>query len=392
MRGGIHQTSVNTRQRPGVPGMPVDTSLRNDSILLINKDPQANEVWTLEITAAADDTDYGILLDDPATTVQIDSGTGATVLTIATALLVAWQTAPIANGIASVASDGVDTLTFTGVYPGVAFGLTEGEAAASMTLLNGTNAAEADSVPFGRAMISTEFESDENDELGILAKSSALSARVSNLEITYAAGEIYSVTLTVEGRDYTVDVAADTNDDDTATAIRAAVNAMMPAASVIAAGATNNVLLTAELAGQYFEIGLGLVSGTTARMVLTDTTNTPACDFNQVFAGISQHTYDTSVQVLPTSTSDDTAEYLPNAGVTAMTRGPMWVEVASGTTITSRSKTYVELDGTGSAAGRFYTATGATRTLVDPRLLRWRRAAHSDSDANVAVVEISLAA
>ena len=281
-------------------------------------------------------------------------------------------------------------MTVTGIYPGVAFTLTEGDSPTLTTLTNTQNAAQADTVPFGRAMISTGYETGYPDELGIIAKSSALSARVSTLTVTYAAGEIYTVGLTIEGTRYEVNVAADTNDNTTAAAINTAINAMMPTTTVIGTAATNVVTLPPELAGQFFQDDPRLGSGTTARLVLADTTNTPACDFNAAFAGISQAVYGVETPVLPSSTTADNVSYPANHGVTAMTRGQMWVE--STETITDKAPVYVELDGTGSAAGRFYTAASATRVRVDPDMLKWRRSAFAASDADVAVVAVDLAA
>jgi phage tail sheath gpL-like len=386
-RGGIHQQTVQTRARPGVPGMPVHGSLLNKLTMLVNKDPQADEVWTVDIDTATDTESYSILLAEPSRTIAIVAASSTDTL-VAEQLKVAWNSDPIAGGVATATRLG-SVVTLTGSYPGIAFAITEGDNAAKMTTTNTQNAAVADTVPFGRAMVSTEFQTDYPDELGVIAKSTALSARVSTLTVTYAVGEIYTVGITVGGARYEVNVAADTNDDTTAAAINTALNLMLPAATVISSVATNVVTLTAELAGQYFEVDLGLVSGTTARLALADTTNTPACDINKSIAGISLFTYDEEGVALPSAASDD-ASYKANAGVNIMKQGQVWVEVDSGTTITAGDDVYIELDGTGSAAGRLYTANSATRTLLDPSLVSWKRAAFSGSDADIAVVSVNL--
>lgn len=385
--GATQQLTVNSRRRPGVAGMLVDLDRNNQEIdLLINSDPQGDELYTLVVDTATDAEVYGVDLTDPLTVDVNYTATAADKAVIALGMANAWNAAPQARAMAIALSDGVDTVTYTGTYPGVAFVMAEADNAGKMTLTNTTNAAEAATVPFGRAMVATSFQAGEPDQLGVLAKSSALAARVSTLTITYAAGERYAVGVTVNGQRYSVNVLADTDDDTTAAAINTAINAMLPADTVISTVATNVVTLTAELAGQYFDVDLGLVSGTTARMVLADTTNTPSCDFNQVFAGVSLWTYDEQQLAI----ASESAEYAKNAGVEVLRRGAVWV--ANTETLVAQSKVYVELDGTGSNAGKLYSTNSATRVLVDPAVARWQRSDGASSDADVAVLRLSLGA
>lgn len=390
-RGAISQLTTSTRRRPAVPGMVADVSQDSEHDVLINSDPQADELYTLVIDTATDDEDYGVNLTDPSlVSITIDSGTGSTTTTVAAAIAAAWNAAPQARGIA-VAVAVTTTVTFTAVYPGVAFVMEEDENAGKMTLTNTTDAAEADTVPFGRAMISVAYQADEADQLGILAKSSSLVAQVDTFTVIFEATEVYLIDITIEGQAYKVHVPANTNSDTTATDIRTAVNAIMPANSVIASGATDQVILTSELAGKGFVTDYGTQLSPDVNLVKDSSTNGVTTDFDQAFAGISTFSADTQQLAIDT----ESAEYAANAGVDVLQRGKIWVENTE--SISLGDAVYVEL-GVTADNGKFFAAASATRHRVDPKLLKWRRADHgasgawSASDANVAMLSVSLAA
>lgn len=388
-RGATQQLSVNARRRPGVPGMPVDLSSQHDTDVLINSDPQAAEVYTLVIDTATDDEDYGVDLTDPvAVSVSIDSGTGSSVGSIATALAAAWNASPQARAMAE-ATVVTDTITFTGVFPGVAFTMAEDENAAKMTLTNTANAAEADTVPFGRAMISTSYQAGYPDPLGVIAKSTSLTAQVDTYLLTYDAAVDVSVTVTVDGIDYTATILQATDLDTSGTALAAELEAILNAASVpvTATWDTDTLTLTSDLAGLPFSSSIAWGAGRdTGAATKTTNSTTPSTDFNQVFAGISLWTYDEQQLSLTT----EAAEYSANSGVEVMRRGDVWVENTQ--TLIAHTAVYVELDGTGDDAGKFYNDSSATRVRVDPAYLSWLRSDASDSDADVAALRIQLPA
>lgn len=392
--GAAHILAVSTRRRPGSPGMPAHVSQDNEYSMLVNKDPQAAEVWDLVIDTATNSEDYGLNLTDPVSASIVysaDSSTGKD--EIAAGLVAAWNESPLCRMVAEATDDGVDTVTLTGVVAGAAFTVAEDENAAKMTLTNTTNAAEADAVPFGRAMISTAYESDEAEELGVIAKSTALTAQVDTLTVDYAASEEYTVIIEVGGDRYLIGpIVADTDDATTSALIHNAINAMMPANTVISTNpAATSVVLTAEVAGKPFKTTVGLLTGTTARLSVAHTTATPQTDFNRVFAGVSCVAYDQQQAAI----DSEAAEYPANAGVTVMKKGQIWVE--SSEAVTQHSDVYVELDGTSANVGKFFTSGSATRVLVDPAKAHWKRAAHSASgawsasDADVAVLALNVA-
>lgn len=389
--GAAQQLSVSTRRRPAVPGMLAFASHDDEKSMLVNSDPQAAEVWTCVIDTGTNSVTYGLNLTSPATssvTYTADSSTSTS--EVATGLAAAWNADPVCRqfGKATVSTA---TITITGVVAGVAFDVAEDESSSLMTLTNTTNAAEADSVPFGRAMLSTSYQSNEPERLGVLAKSSKLTAQVETLTVVYAASEVYYVTITIEGEEYTISVVGDTDSATTGAAIVTRLNAILPAVSVLASG-TSTVTLTAELAGKAFTVGIGTQSGTASRLVLTHTTATPATDITKVIAGVSLVASD----IAPSSLTDDTSQYPPNSGVVIVKHGNVWVENTE--TITEGAAVYIELDGTGSNAGKFYASTSATRVKMPTTLMRWRRSDHdasgpfSASDGNVAQLSVNLAA
>ena len=216
-----------------------------------------------------------------------------------------------------------------------------------------------------------------NSRLCALPKESALSKRISTLTVTYAAAEEYTVSLTVDEVTYHVGpVLADTNTNTTAAAINTAINAMMPANTVIGTVATGVVTLTAECEGKYFEIGLGLKTGTTARFVLADTLNTLSCDINKVMIGASMYAYDEE------ASASGIGEYPAQAGVKVMQNGYMIVSNAQAPSAGDR--VYVETTD-GADVGKMYNAGTASRILLTGA--RFDRPGPQSSDS-LAVVKL----
>ena len=380
--GNIHVTTPVSRRRPAVAGMRATTNFLDRLLVLINANPQAKELYTLVVDTATNSEDYGVNLTDPNdASVVYSADAGTSKAEIADGLEEAWNESPLCRAIAVAASNGVDTVTFTGVYEGVAFTMEEDENAAKITLTNTTNAAEADSVAFGRGIVSLSVEADEADEYGILAKSSALTAQVETLAVTYAAGELYGVSIEIEGEEYGVEVAADTDTATTHAAIVAAINAIMPANSVLAAGASPSVTLTAEVAGKGFKVKRWLKSGTVARLTLTHTTDGIETDITRCLRGVSLYTYDEAAQTVG---GDDPA-YPANAGVEVIGKGLVWVENTQSPSM--GDDVYIEL-GVTADNGKFFNTSSATRVKLPSSIAQWRRSEFADSDGGVALLAI----
>lgn len=382
--GNIHVTTPVSRRRPAVAGMRATTNHLDRLLWLVNANPQAKELYTLVVDTATNSEDYGVNLTDPndaSVVYSADSGTSKA--EIADGLADEWNESPLCRAIAVAASNGVDTVTFTGVYEGVAFTMEEDENAAKVTLTNTTNAAEADSVPFGRGIVSLSVEADEADEYGILAKSSVLTAQVDTITVDYAAGELYTVTIEVDDETYGIGpITADTDDATTSAAIFNAINAMMPANTVVATNpSATSVVLTAEVAGKAFKARVSLKSGTTARLSLAHTTSGPETDIRECLRGVSMYTTSEAAQTV----AGDDPVYPANAGVEVIGKGLVWVENTQSPSM--GDDVYIEL-GVTADNGKFFTTSSATRVKLPRSIAQWRRSEFADSDGGVALLAI----
>lgn len=369
--GNIHirASDIRARRPIGKIGDRAYSSILDVIGTLINADPQAKQVDTVTVDTATNAATYTVTIDGVAVTFTADAS--ATKPEVSAGLLLAIQADGVTSGAVVVTDDAVDTLTLTARWPGVAFTVAVG---ALLSTASVTASAAADVIPFGRGIIRTGLGSADsnlsgdgayasNSSLCALPKEASLAKRVSTLTVTYAAAEEYTVSITCDEVAYHIGpVLADTDDDTTAAAINTAINAMMPANTVIGTVATDTVTLTAECEGKHFEVSLGLKTGTTARLVLADTTNTLITDINKVFAGGAMYAYDEE------ASASGTGEYPANAGVKAMSGGAMIVSNSQNPGHNDR--VYLETTA-GSDVGKFYNAGTATRILLTSA--RWDR-------------------
>lgn len=351
----------------------------NEEIDCVNSDPQAVQVDTITVNTGTNDHEYvfGISASDITVSYTADSSTSTT--EVAAGIAAAWNDS--AGGDFAYATANSAVVTLTGNTPGLAYSIDTVDALT--TLASVTAAAEADAVEFGRVVIknSASFVTDSSQRSGVLCKSSKLAAQVDTLAVTYASGEVYYVSITIEGETYQVAVAADTDTATTQAAIVTAINAMMPANTVLAAGSSPNVTLTAEVAGKAFKTGIGLKSGTAARLTLTHTTATIYTDINRCILGVSlRYGF-----VESTAVGASTPSYPANGGVKLGRKGALWV--ASSQTISDGDAVYVET-ASGSNAGKLYNTTGSTRVLLTGA--RWERDERSTQSDGLAVVRLAL--
>lgn len=368
---------IRNRRPQAKIGQLAESDDLNDVRTVINSDPQAAQVSTILIDTATNSATYTVTVDEVDVSIVADAS--ATKPEIADALADALNQEPSVYGRASSASDGVATVTMTGQYPGVAFVLSDDDA--KLTTADVTAADEADAVEFGRLVISGGYQTDEANELGIKVKSSALDAQIDSMVVTYAAAELYGVSIKIDGEEYGVEVAADTDTDTTGAAIVTAINAMMPANTVLAAytAGTDTVSLTAEVAGKAFSTSRWLKSGTVARLTLVHTLATVDSDINKVALGVSVYTTDEE----NTTEEGDDVVYPANAGVQILRKGLIWV--ASAQSVSRGEKVYVET-GVTASNGKFYNTASATRLLLDGAT--WERASRSSSGDNIALLSI----
>lgn len=371
-------TDIRSRFPQGKIGKAVYVDTNDVTRTLINSDPQAVQVTTYTVDSASNSTTYTLTVD--GFTASYTSDASATTAEIAAGIKAAIDANPSITGrlTASVLSN---VVTLTGNYPGISF--TASDSSGDTTIATTTAAATADAVAFGRLMITGGYQTDEANELGKLCKAAAFTAQVATITVDYAASEVYtiSIQMTDGSAPLAVSVTADTDDATTATAIRAALNAIMPANTVVVTGATDQVILTAEVPGKGFITSVGLKSGTIARLALVETTpRSYLTDVNIAARGVSMFAYDAEI---PTVAGTE-ATYAANSGVTVTQKGVVWV--ASSQDPTFLADVYVET-GVTADNGKFFTTSSATRIrLVGAK---WERNERSTQTDNIAALRVS---
>lgn len=377
---------VRGRRPQSKIGQRATSSLLDYLGTLINSAPQAYEVRTFTITGATNAKEYTVTIN--GIDVSYTSDASATVAEIADGLAAAIDVEPLVRGQISAASDAVDTVTLTALQPGIAFTLTEADA--QITTASVTSAASADSIPFGRLLISTGYQSDaaatetdgEANELGALPLTGNFAAQVDTWTTTYVASVTYYVSITIDGVTYMATALADTNTSDTVDAIAAAVNAVMPANTVIAAGATTFVSFTAEVPGAEFALGAGVGDeGATFPAVTLTSTKGLATSLAIAAAGVSLYATDEE----NTTIEGDDPVYPANAGVRILRSGLVVVESAEAPT--KGDDVYVET-AAGADLGKMFVASSATRVLLPGA--KWERDARPSSGDDLGWVRLSL--
>jgi phage tail sheath gpL-like len=346
-----------------------------ETITAINKAGQVAQVGTITVDTAADSTVYTWTINGVVQTYT--SGTGASTTTVAAGIAAVINADPLVRGQVS-ASAAVAVVTLTSTYAGVGFTASDSDSRLTTVQASTANANAAE-VAFGRAVISQGFSSSEANRYAALPVTTNLAAQVSTVTITYAASEIYVVGITIAGQRYSVEVTATVDDATTAAAINTAINAMMPANTVIGTVATNVVTLTAEILGQPFVVDLGLKTGTTARAVLANTV-TANTDLAKILLGV------TAIDESQAYTTSYTAAYAANAAMRILRKGQ--IAVSSTQAISENDAVYVETSG--SSAGLLYNSSSATRVRLDLSIAKWVRDELSVNNQSLALLALNL--
>ncbi len=361
----IRGADVRQRMIQGAVGMSVGSWLM---LALVASLPAAAQVTTIQATTAHSSSDYTVNLgDDVSVTVTTDSS--GTAGELATLINAAINADPMAYSLFTAELTASDTVTITAKRPGETYTVSaSGTYSSDLSISDTTSADEADTVPFGRAVIATGLSDDGIEETGGLPKAAALTARVMNLAVVYAANEIYQASITVAGKTYNFNCPADTDSATTATRLAAIINDRMPAGVTVDATVdTANVILTAEIAGLWFEVTVSTSSTTETRLVLTTTTE--GSDLFKLLRGVSAETYANQALVSGSSIG----EYQANETVRVQAEGLIWVENSQ--TISQNDPVYIDVGATN--AGKFYNSSGSNRILWPGA--RWVRPGRSSS-------------
>ena len=350
-------------------------------VTLINGAGQAAQVTTIAIPASPDNsTAYSVVVD--GITASYTSDGSATQAEVGAGLVAAINATPGVRGQMSASYAG-GTLTLTGTFAGISHTVTasggvSGGAIGSPS--TSTSAASAATVPFGVAVVSTGVISGSERLTGTAPSTSTLTAQVQTFAITYASGGSYSLQVSINGQTYTTaPVAATTDDSATATAIAAAVNAVMPTETVIASTSTGSLIPTAEVEGAEFD-AVAMVSGSASARATKAYTTGPSVSTSlaRCFAGVTAR-----VRSVEDGTfGGDDPSYRNGDAMTVHANG--LIRVADrGLTINSGDPVYVSV--ASATRGYLYNAAGTDRVYLPPAVARWHSQISTDSIATVAI-------
>jgi len=314
---------------------------------LVNQDPEAKQVYTVTVDTGTNGATYTVVVNG-ITVTYLSATTNTT--TIATGIAAALNANSLVAGLFSITS-AVAVVTLTALVYETDIVVTSG---ALTTTVETVAPASADPVYFGRGVLNLQSFSSNGMPLGSNTYAAKLQAQVRTLTIVYAASEVYLWSIAVAGVSYSGQIAADTDSTTTAAALVAAVNAQMPANTVIASNALGVVTLTAEHAGLAFSLSAGTKSGTAARAVQADVTVGPLTDINRCFAGIAISDYNNPGVIVGVPNNS----YVANSAMGVLSRGS--VAVYSEQTVTTSDKVYIET-AAGASQGLFYNTSTSTR-------------------------------
>jgi hypothetical protein len=344
-------------------------------------------VWTIAVPAAPDNTEeYTVTVNGieasyttDGTAAQAELGAGLKAAVEASAM----------NGLLTAAYSG-GTLTLTGTWPGIDFTPTIAGGSGGTALgapSNSVAAAEASTVAFGLFMASNGNVTDERILKGFVPTTSLMTAQVISLTFAGNTASYYHGSVRVNGKVYQWGgVVWDTNLDTTCTAIAAAINAVMPTETVIAASVGSGggvVTLTAEVEGAEFEADAHAQGHADAEATKAYTTGPSiSTSLARAFCGISRRRLDVENLTLD---GDDPA-YAANVGVEVFTGpGTVIVETHSETPAPGGD---VFVSVASATKGEFYTAAGTDRVYIPRELLTWSAAEDAGTSDSIGVLRI----
>jgi hypothetical protein len=349
-------TQVIDRALPGVAGQLA--SLRSDRYTrsMVNDRPRTAEVDTIT-ASAVNSTAYTITVD--GVTVTYTSDASATTAEIVAGLTAAIAAEGAINSKLVAAVTGAATMTLTARIAGVGFTTSVG---ANLSLASTTANDTADPIAFGAGV----FEAGAR--LCAIADSALFPARTADVALltpTVANSTLYTVTIVnADGTglefNYTSDASATAK--EIVDALTVAINAGMPASTVLASDDDSVLTLTAEDASYRFTLT------TTASLAVVFTAgsgNVDTVDTLNLFAGVALRDL-----ARETPVSGGVVGYEGGSVVNVLHRGDVWVTTVDQAAVTS--DVYVGVTSTNKGKFRASAASGFVKL---PRTrARWERA------------------
>lgn len=357
-----------------------------------NQRPQAAMVVTITIPASPDSsTAYSVTVDGVTASYTTDAS--ATQAELGAGLVAAIQ---VAAGIRSrmAPSYAGGTLTLTGTWPGVAHtvsasGGSGGGAIGSAT--TATAAASATAVSFGRAICTDGYVTHEGTPKVFMPTTALFSAQVTTFTYaSVAATDEVTTTVTMQGKTVVVNTPyrsspAQTLTDHTAD-LETVLNATFGAGTgCVAANATNDITITADVAGAEFEANSSVNGAGGGTVTKAETTGPSiATSVRRALIGVSKRRAD----VENVTVDGDDPAYPANSGVEYFTRGEVVVARDTSETWDLNSETWVSVSTSASLSGRIYDTGSSTRVWIPRDLIRivaQEPSTHSDGIGQIAV-------
>jgi len=338
-----------------IAGQLADTGT-GDIVSLVNDSPRTAQVATITVDTVSNSAVYTCVLDGVSVSYTADGS--ATDAEIVAGLVAAINSEPLVSGKVLATATSATVVTVTARLAGTSFTLTDADA--KITTATTTANDEADPIPFGVGVI--------RDTAGRTAKralAASITARACVITPTAVNSAVYNVTIQYGGISYPATYTADGSAtvQEIVEGLTAAVNAAMPASSVIATEDNAVLTLTAEVAGEDFGVSVGpnLAQAAFTGQRLSD-----------IFCGVT---------VLDHMQANEHGGYAANATMSVAKRRRIYVDteddVASATTV------YMRTGGTGTV-GAFRGSANSGAVALDTSVARWAERI----SATLAVLEV----
>jgi len=312
----------------------------------LNSADGVKDVWTLTVDTATNDHVYTFKIAGISVSFTADGS--ASVLEIVNGLYAAAVSDPAIGGQARISKTAVAVIV-TGKRAGTPVLVTNAEA--KMTLVHTASAADPGTIEFGRAIITDGVILNLTNNLngGLVG---GFAAQVDTLAYVYAGTEIIRLSIDYNGDTYLFEEAEASDAATTSAALAVKINAAMPANSVLAAASGDDLVLTAEVAGDSFKSFATISDGGGS----ISTTRGLATSFVDAFAGIS-------CRVPSQAAQDAVILGAVDMGSDVLVLDLGGIAVDWNETVAYEGIVYVEL-AAGDNLGKFFASNSATRVLL----------------------------
>ena len=325
-----------------IAGQLADTGYR-DVVSLVNDSPRTAQVDTITVDTVTNSATYTITLDGVALSYTADASAVNT--EIVAGLVAAINTEPLVSGKVLASATSATVATVTARIAGQGFTLSDADA--KLTCATTTADDDADPIGFGLGVVS--------DSRGRTAKSAAaasFTARACVITPTAVNSAVYTCNITINGRSFASSYTADGSAtvQEIVEGMATAINAAMPASTVIATENDTTLILTAEVLGEDFTVVVG-----TNLSQAAFTGNT----VNDLFAGVT---------LLDHTQTNESSGYAPNSTMSVLRRGRIYITTEDD--ISTSATVFLRTGGTGTV-GAFRGSSDTGAIALDRSVARW---------------------